>query len=551
MSEAVVSPIPPNSHRRLSHAGTILWLVLFMAVAGVALRVRLHDQAVTERTPDERVYMADATRITESGPGAIRALVADLNQTRDQWIYPPPTRVGFIFLVAGVMKITGATAEGAAVWISFVFSLLGLCITGLLGWRLFNRWVGLIAMAFLSVSPLDLALARRAWQDSVVGGVGTLLLYFCAEASLRPAQKRWRVGFWIVAAYFLLLKESALVIYGLLVLWLLVDIYRNDLPWRRAVSFVLTSGLVVAFSYGIAIWLSGGLHPFLQVYHHMAQGLTWNDYVYRYQCGPWYSFPLGLFALSPMTTLLCGCGIGLVLFRAQSLRRILCWDDRQVDVGIAIASFICAALIAVTLPEGFKCLRYISVLQAPIYLLAGIAVTFFVNQLRSQWGQLGGYVSAGIALVVIVSVCWTDYARFKRIVVRDRLDDLAIVRVVDEVFLTDRRPATPPPEEISKWKIQTHGSAEQQIESTPEYQLARSLAFYNSGRYQESIAAATKALELNPDYAAAWNNIGAAYNSLGQFDKAIGACEEALRLQPRFPLAQHNLEFARKMSRRH
>ena len=63
---------------------------------------------------------------------------------------------------------------------------------------------------------------------------------------------------------------------------------------------------------------------------------------------------------------------------------------------------------------------------------------------------------------------------------------------------------------------------------------------------RESIAASRAALALRPNYAEAWNNIGAAYNKLGRYEEAAAACEEALRFKPDFELARNNLKYARE-----
>jgi protein O-mannosyl-transferase len=77
-----------------------------------------------------------------------------------------------------------------------------------------------------------------------------------------------------------------------------------------------------------------------------------------------------------------------------------------------------------------------------------------------------------------------------------------------------------------------------------ETYLNLSLQRYRERRFDDAIAAARKALELRPDYAQAWNNIGAAYNDLGRFEEAANACKEALRLKPDFSLARNNLKYA-------
>jgi len=50
-----------------------------------------------------------------------------------------------------------------------------------------------------------------------------------------------------------------------------------------------------------------------------------------------------------------------------------------------------------------------------------------------------------------------------------------------------------------------------------------------------------KALDLNPKYAAAWNNLGIARKAKGDLDGAIAAYEKALELNPKHAVAWKNL----------
>jgi tetratricopeptide (TPR) repeat protein len=84
---------------------------------------------------------------------------------------------------------------------------------------------------------------------------------------------------------------------------------------------------------------------------------------------------------------------------------------------------------------------------------------------------------------------------------------------------------------------------------TPESYLELSLIQFREARYAESISSAQQSLKLRPDYAEAFNNIGAAWNALGRYDLAAAACEQALRLKPAFPLARNNLIYALQMGR--
>jgi tetratricopeptide (TPR) repeat protein len=65
-----------------------------------------------------------------------------------------------------------------------------------------------------------------------------------------------------------------------------------------------------------------------------------------------------------------------------------------------------------------------------------------------------------------------------------------------------------------------------------------------AGQYEKCITDARAALHLRPDYAEAYNNIAAAYDSMHDWDQAIAAAETAVRLKPNFQLAKNNLAWA-------
>lgn len=88
-------------------------------------------------------------------------------------------------------------------------------------------------------------------------------------------------------------------------------------------------------------------------------------------------------------------------------------------------------------------------------------------------------------------------------------------------------------------------AADEPPTQTAEGYLALSLQLYQEERYAESVVASRRALDLRPDYAEAWNNIGAAYNKLARYQEAANACEQALRYKPQLELARNNLEYAR------
>jgi protein O-mannosyl-transferase len=82
--------------------------------------------------------------------------------------------------------------------------------------------------------------------------------------------------------------------------------------------------------------------------------------------------------------------------------------------------------------------------------------------------------------------------------------------------------------------------AAKQAPSVDNY-LALSVHYYESQRYEDSIRAAKKALEINPNQAEAYSNIAAAYHTMGKLDETVTALQEAIRLNPDLPAAAANL----------
>jgi protein O-mannosyl-transferase len=81
-------------------------------------------------------------------------------------------------------------------------------------------------------------------------------------------------------------------------------------------------------------------------------------------------------------------------------------------------------------------------------------------------------------------------------------------------------------------------------EKSPENYLNLGLRYYEARQFEKSIEASRESIKLKPDYALAYNNICAAYNTLAMWDKAIEACEQAIKIAPDFQLAKNNLNWA-------
>jgi tetratricopeptide (TPR) repeat protein len=84
----------------------------------------------------------------------------------------------------------------------------------------------------------------------------------------------------------------------------------------------------------------------------------------------------------------------------------------------------------------------------------------------------------------------------------------------------------------------------------PEDYLSRGSDFYQSNEYELALKAYDKAIELKPDFAAAWSNRGFLLGELGRYDEALKANDKAIELKPDDATAGYNRGLAlRKLGR--
>lgn len=81
--------------------------------------------------------------------------------------------------------------------------------------------------------------------------------------------------------------------------------------------------------------------------------------------------------------------------------------------------------------------------------------------------------------------------------------------------------------------------------ATPESLLNESLSRYQAGDYLGCIDLARKAIAIRPNYAEAWTNVAAGYMQLRKWDDSIAAAQKALEINPSMELARNNLNFAK------
>ena len=78
-------------------------------------------------------------------------------------------------------------------------------------------------------------------------------------------------------------------------------------------------------------------------------------------------------------------------------------------------------------------------------------------------------------------------------------------------------------------------------------QVAFGIRVARSGLWKEALFRFQRAIELDPSYAAAWNNLAIVYEQTGEHDKARQAYEQALRLAPKDLFVRQNYELFKEI----
>lgn len=71
-----------------------------------------------------------------------------------------------------------------------------------------------------------------------------------------------------------------------------------------------------------------------------------------------------------------------------------------------------------------------------------------------------------------------------------------------------------------------------------------------NGLWREALYRWERAVELDPTYAQAWNNLAIAYEQAGRFDDARNAYETAIKLDPKNTMIRQNYDLFKEINDR-
>ncbi|UCD14792.1 MAG: glycosyltransferase family 39 protein, partial [Candidatus Omnitrophota bacterium] len=297
----------------------------------------------------------------------------------------------------------------------------------LIGLRFFNRWVTLVAFGWMSVSPMDLAIAQRAWQDGVLALVALLLVYVCAEISYKRRRVSWFILLGVLGSFCVLIKETGIIIYGLCIIWVLWVTFVKEKSLGRSLFVIIFSLCSIGISIFLISKACGGFLNVTDAIRHNIGSLTRSEYALIYNSGPWFRILQGFFFLSPVAAILSLVGIIGIILPGKGENAFL--GRRRVILGIIF--FTLSFTVISLFPQNLRNLRFFSVVFIPFYLMAGTGSYYIVRFLKGRVRAPLFYLGAAAIILGISAAGFFDYQNFKALFVVKETPDLAVKLLIE------------------------------------------------------------------------------------------------------------------------
>ena len=414
---AAVADSPRGPGRLGRQAPRILCGAILLAA--IVLRVVNFD--VPERSPDEVLWTKFGAGIAREGPAWVTRLTHDFNRDADVE-FPWQQRVGYSCLVGLAMRVSRDSTVRTTEAVSTLSSVALVALTGVVAFEFLGPWVAAMAMLFLAVSPLDLALARRAWQDDVMA----LLTLLAVWAFLRHAARGGRgsaVAFFAISAYTLLVKESAVIAFGLGTLGLALVAWRRSRGWKQPL-FVLAVGAAAGLlALGVVVAVSGGWAELRRTLELSREALAPDDYLRKYQMGGVGYYVTGLRILQPVPFLLGALGAVLAVLRVPFLVSGL--SAPRARGALVALGWLVLGFGAVAFSYYSKNLRFLSPIYAPVCLLAAALVGSGLAALRARVPRRVAWVAVVVVALAFAGSALLDARRFDHYFNELQMQDLA------------------------------------------------------------------------------------------------------------------------------
>ena len=401
-----VSGTPETSARAPSRVGRLLPPAIF-GVALVLLAwilVRSLSSAVRDEHSDDGYYLRYMTAVRQGGLSAFPGLFEWWNGSKETWIFPPPSRIGFVVVSALWSNLFGTNFE--ALQSLSLASHLVLCVVN---YAFARKHLGepraLLLGLSIAFSPLLMGISRLALTDSFNALCMTTTVWLFVGLSRDPGRFVRGVPFMIALAFMVLTKELSVFLCVPFLAFVAYERFARKEP-RSAPRFALWFAMPGALVLASFLLAAGGSARLLETMRIVLSSPATNVYAIKYGEGPWFRPVLDFLLFSPAPTMLAIAGLGLVLVR---------WRAGAYDRTGVLFAFV-AAILVLELSFFTKNIRYAVVLELPLRFFAIVFLAEIAGGLRTTR-------SVAVAFAAVLVLCWIDWGTFDAMWVKARLYD--------------------------------------------------------------------------------------------------------------------------------
>jgi hypothetical protein len=416
-----------NEQDGLSRKQLLHLLILLSALAFAAFHRFQHLNDVAIRSPDEQIYNAQSTIVARSGLEGFRTITSAYNANPRLWSYPPPNRVTTIALNGFLKYLTGIYDDRVPSYISLASSIGTLLLLAWIAFRFYDLSVAAFAVSIGATSLIELALARRGWQDAHFELLSLALFYVVCETNFRIRDANLLFLTAVVGVLVLLTKQTGIIV---------VSSLYACLIWRAAVSdgrvssvaLVAASGLSSLFAaVTIQVALAGGIDAAVSTYiHSISPSADAQNYISEQQSGSPISFLGVFFRLNPAASLFFAAAL---LFAAKELRHVRhVWRAIEPSILPLAVIPLLSLLVFLACKQGLQNYRFVSPVLSLYFLCSAIGckqTIDFVDRKFAAGDRLARSITIG-CWALLGFGCWLEYALGNRLLDRNGLGDLAI-----------------------------------------------------------------------------------------------------------------------------
>jgi len=396
----------------------LLFALVGMVCVGALLRVLSLNSP--RRSPDEGNYTYQAGLVLHGGRAAFPTLIRDFE--RDISL-PPPTRAGFLYVLAGIMALTGKMDVMAGVWLSCVASLLSLVLLARIAWRFLDPVAAVFAVAFYAVSALPLMTGRRVWEDALVEMLTLFLLLTGFEIMRRAGHWLWSLAFAIAGGFCLTMKEVPAAVFFLIsacVLWTLFRTHRS----KQLLIFSMLWVAFVAAAIGWLVFLLGDAKLLIEFPHMTSTFLAGSAYSQTYEGGSAMDLLHGFWVVSPFATVCFPLGLTALAVNHFGERQ----QTQHITILMAVFTLLFLAT-AMFLPHHLN-FRYLCPVFGMFYAIGGIGFSWAAGEIRERLPASQRSIFLGCSIFALVFCAVGDYANFRIHFVQPDLQDLSLRMVL-------------------------------------------------------------------------------------------------------------------------